>query len=143
MNESGFSGKSEACFQKYRFSCCSRVNGRPKQIRTLQFSSENVRGPEPIHQKAPRRSLQSLLLFLSVHTHGSLHTRTSYFLNPADPSTLMCVTQGGDSQRWCCRHKGTQAVSIVFALLLFLVCVCLFSSVPFEAFCYVTQQVLM
>lgn len=40
------------------------------------------------------------------------HTHTSHFLTPADPSTPMCVTQGGDSQRWCCRHESTQAMSM-------------------------------
>ena len=46
-------------------------------------------------------SLQSL-----AHTHT--HPR---IFAPADPSTPMCVTQG-DSQRWRCRHEGTQAMSI-------------------------------
>lgn len=47
-------------------------------------------------------------LQLLTHTHP----HTSHFLTPADPSTPMCVTQGGDSQRWRCRHEGTQAISI-------------------------------
>lgn len=55
-----------------------------------------------------------LLLFPSKEVYSSslTHPHTSHFLTPADPSTLMCVTQGGDSQRWRGRHKGAQAISI-------------------------------
>lgn len=49
-----------------------------------------------------------LLSFTNI-THTHKHT---CFLNPVEPSTLMCVVQGGDSQRWWCRHEGTQAISI-------------------------------
>lgn len=89
-----------------------------------------------------RPVLQSqLLLFLSKEvTAPHTHPHTSHFLTPADPSTPMCVTQGGDSQRWHCRQEGTQAISI---------CLCppafsipfppLSSSVAFAACCIVTH----
>ena len=66
-------------------------------------------------QTGSKPVLQSLLvLFLSKKVYSSSHTHplTSHFLTPADPSTPMCVTQGGDSGRWCCRHGGTEAISI-------------------------------
>lgn len=70
------------------------------------------------------------------------HTHTSHLLTPADPSTPMCVTQGGDSQRWRCRHEGTQAISICLsALMLFLSSPSLSpsSSVAFTTSCYVAH----
>lgn len=78
----------------------------------LRFSSWGL----VIQTRKP--ALQSpLLLAPSKEVYSSClsltHTlRTSHFLTPGDPSTPMCVTQGGDSQRWRWRHKGTQAISI-------------------------------